>query len=213
MENLSESDSVKAFRQVGRPDRALSEKQERGNTDAAIEELLGRRIDLPDIKAAVGWALKERHNMERLYSLTKSADQRLSVNALRCLSHLPRSEAGWLQALQSELIDRLLAETHTAKRRILFRLLREQTYEREAIRTDFLDHCLSNINSAYEPCAIRCFSIRCAFKMCRFHPELIAELTECLDMLSTRSLPPGIQCALRTARTDINRLNSQQRAL
>lgn len=172
-----------------------------------IRELLCRRINKAEIKRVVSWALEDSQNSDTIYALTKSPDERLSVNAFWCLSHLPRAKTVWLQSLQNELIDRLIVETHPSKKRILLRLLRAQSYEKEAIRTDFLDYCFSKINSESESCAVSSFCIYCAFKLCRFYPELIAELEQYLDMLSTRSLSPGLHCALRTTRMSISQLN------
>ena len=43
------------------------------------------------------------------------------------------------QLSRNELIDRLLTETDTARKRGLLQMLRAQTYEKGDIRTDFLD--------------------------------------------------------------------------
>ncbi|MDE6270480.1 MAG: hypothetical protein K2M12_06460, partial [Muribaculaceae bacterium] len=60
-----------------------------------------------------------------------------------------------------------------------------------------LDFCMSKINSECEPYAVRSFSLYAAYKMCRFYPELIEELTERLDMLSRSPISPGLECARR----------------
>lgn len=166
-------------------------------------DLLRGRINLPDIRKVVEWALEDTDNLEHLYSLTRSADHRQSVNALWCLSHLPHDKTDWLQSRQNEMIDHLLAESHKAKKRILLQLLREQTYDADSIRSDFIDYCFSKINSECEPYAIRCFSLYCAFKMCRFFPELITELELHIDMLSSQDLSPGLLSALHTTRRNI----------
>lgn len=172
-----------------------------------IHDLLCRRINKPEIKRVISWALECPQNSNAIYELTKSPDERLSVNALWCLSHMPEAKAGWMQSLQNELIDRLLVETHPSKKRILFSILRGLSYDKDNIRTDFLDYCFSKINSECEPCAVRSFSIYCAFKLSRFYPELIAELEQYLDMLPVRSLSPGLRCALRTTRLNISQLD------
>lgn len=59
------------------------------------------------------------------------------------MTHLPASEAEWLHSLQDELIDMLLAETDTGKKRMLLQLLKVQDYAPDDIRTDFLDFCMS----------------------------------------------------------------------
>lgn len=165
--------------------------------------LLSQRINKPDIRYIVLWCLENDDNIKSLYELSKSDDERISVNSLWCLTHLPKEKSAWLQSKQDEIIDRLLQESHTAKKRIMLQILREQEFSKDSIRTDFIDFCFSKINSECEPYAVRCFSIYCAFKVCRFFPELIEELKGYLDMLSLQNLSPGLKCALRTTRQNI----------
>lgn len=171
-----------------------------------IANILSRRINKPDIKAIVLWCLENDDNIKSLYEISMSDDDRISVNSLWCLTHLPKDKSAWLQSKQDEIIDRLLQESLTARKRIMLQILRDQEFEEDSIRTDFLDYCFSKINSECEPYAIRCFSIYCAFKLCRFFPELIRELEEHLAMLSLHNLSPGLKCALRTTRKKIANL-------
>lgn len=162
--------------------------------------LLARRINIREIKAIADWAAADTGNLETLFGMIRSTDDRVGRNALWCLTHCQQTDGKWLQTRQHELIDMLLAERHTGRKRMLLQLLRNQSYDADTLRTDFLDFCLSKINSECEPYAIRAFSIYCAFKMCRLYPELIAELKGCLDMLAYQSLSPGLMSALRTTR-------------
>lgn len=170
-------------------------------TDVAAS--LAGKINLPQIQIVVRWALSDYGNLENLFRLVDSADRQIGINALWCLTHVQKRDGDWLQSRQGDLIDMLLAETHTGRKRMLLQLLREQDYNPETIRTDFLDFCLVKINAECEPYAIRCFCMYCAFKMCRFYAELIAELEERLDMLAQQSLSPGLMSALRTTRKRI----------
>lgn len=131
------------------------------------------------------------------------------MNALWAMTHLPETDAEWLLYLRDEMIDTLLAETDTGKKRMLLQLLREQEYAADDIRTDFLDYCMSKINSECEPYAVRCFSIYAAYKMCRHFPELIAELEEHLDMMQYQTLSPGLKSALRQTKSKITKLKIQ----
>lgn len=176
-----------------------------------IESKLSGRINKPDIKSIVRWAIQSESNRNRLYQLTLSDDDRTAVNALWCISHFPKNETQWLQALQSDLISRLLIEKNMSKKRIMLQLLRDQSYEKGTIFPPFLDYCLSKINSECESYSVRCFSIHCAFKMCRFYPELIEELHEYLRMLSSSNLSPGLRSAMRTTLKKIDRLKFDQK--
>lgn len=175
-------------------------------TQEEIEERLGSKINLPEIRDIVNWAHACSANLESLLEMTRSADTRTSANALWCLTHIQKENTDRLQSRQDNFINMLLAEQHVGKRRMLLQLLREQYYDPENIRTDFLDYCLTKINSECEPYAIRAFSIYCAFKMCRFYPELVTELKQHLDMLELQPLSPGLRSALNTTRKNISRL-------
>lgn len=78
-----------------------------------------------------------------LWGFARSDDRRTSVNALWVMTHLPETYAEWLLSLRDEMIDILLTETDTGKKRMLLQLLREQEYVADDIRTDFLDYCMS----------------------------------------------------------------------
>ncbi len=162
---------------------------------------------MQEVRRTALWAAADESNRTRLWELAHSSDRRTSVNALWVMTHLPESEGAWLASLQDAMIDMVLAETDTAKRRLLFHLLREQEYDPENLRTDFVDFCLSKINSEHEPYAIRCFSIYAAFRMCRHYPELLGELSEHLDMMSMQPLSPGLKSALRQTRKRISALS------
>lgn len=175
-----------------------------------IEEMLGGRLNLPDVKRLAVWATESSVNRRRLWSLVHHTDGRIAVNSLWVMTHLPASERKWLASLQDDMIDMLLCERGVAKKRLLLQLLREQDFGKESIRTGLLDYCLSKINSECEPYAIRCFSIYVAFNLCRHYPELIAELEGHLDMMSGQSLSPGLKSALRQTRRKIENLRRKR---
>ncbi len=162
-----------------------------------LNEILSRRLNIPDIRRVVAWAEESEENRSALIDVALNGSGRVGKNALWCVTHLGASHSAWLQSLQSRLIDCLLSETDTARKRMLLQLLRNQEYDPDSIRTDFLDYCLARINAECEPYAIRCFSLYTAAKMCRHYPELVAELQSRLDMLRLQPLSPGLKCAMR----------------
>ncbi len=180
-----------------------------------LEQSLSQKIGLSQIKELVAWASGNETNLSRLWQLASCPDKRTSMNALWVMTHLSDVDQGWLGNLRDELIDMLLPETEVGKKRLLLELLRKQDYAAKEIRTDFLDYCMSKINSECEPYAVRCFSLYAAYKMCRHYPELLTELQEHLDMLSCQSLSPGLRSAHRQIQTKLRRLdrhrNSRER--
>lgn len=170
-----------------------------------IEKLLADKLSLRQIKKAAEWVCEYHGNFDRLMDMARSADRRTSVNALWVIAHLPDSESERVASVRDMLTDMLISETDAARKRLFLKILREQDYN-ECIRTDFLDYCMSKINSECEPYAVRCFSMYAAFRMCRHYPELVAELEQHLDMMQYQELSPGLKSALRRTRKDIARL-------
>lgn len=171
-----------------------------------MEETLSRKLNITDIKRIASRASESVRNKDTLWEYVCSDSRRIGVNALWAMTHLPDSENDWLLSKRDEMIDMLLSETDPAKKRMLLQILRRLDYGRESVRTDFLDFCLSKINSECEPYAVRCFSIYAAFKMCRHFPELIAELQLHLDMMHFQSLSSGLKSALRQTEAKISKL-------
>ena len=169
----------------------------------AFEWRLARRISLAEVRMVAAEVSGVPERLEVLWRLAGSVDRRVSVNALWTMTHLPAADAAWLMSIRDGLTDMLLAETDTSRRRILLQLLRDQEYRPDGIRTDLLDFCMSKINSECEPYAVRFFSIYLAYKMCRHFPELLAELSQYLDMLQLQRLSPGLKSALRQTRRKI----------
>lgn len=175
-----------------------------------IDKLLSNKIGLTDIRTIVAWTNECNDNQRLLWKHACSGLRRESVNALWVMTHLPESCDDWLLSLQGDMIDMLLSETDTTKKRLFLQLLREQEYEKNSIRTDFLEYCLGKINSECESYAVRCFSLYAAFKMCMHYPELIDELEYHLNMMTYQTLSPGLKSAFRQIKKKIERLRNKQ---
>lgn len=177
-----------------------------------IEGILRERIHKSEILRLVQWSSMDIANFNRLMMYATSKNDRISINALWTISCMPKSCGGWIQSQIGHFINILLKESHPSKKRILLQILRERSYDRNSLPTDFLDFCLSKINSQWEPYAVRAFCIHCAFKMCRLYPELIQELNYNLDMLSSQELSPGLRSALNNTRKAIQKLSAGPRS-
>lgn len=171
-----------------------------------VEEILSQKINMPLLRDVAAWASGTRENLGRLWEMAHSADRRASVNALWVLTHLAETDARWFSSIRDSMIDMLLHESDPSHKRMLLQILRKQEYGADDIRTDFLDFCMSKINSECEPYAVRCFSIYAAFRMCRHYPELIDELDAHLDMMTFQPLSPGLKSALRQTKAGIKKL-------
>lgn len=174
-----------------------------------INKLSGR-LGKREILGIAEYVSQSQEKLEWLYDLTYSDERRLAVNALWSFTHLPETSRIFLENKRDCFIDRLLQETDSSKKRIFLQILRDLPWTEENSRADFLDFCFSKINSECEPYAVRCFSIYCAFKICRCYPELLHELEEHLEMLSTQALSPGLRSGLRQTHLAISKLRYPQ---
>ncbi len=174
-----------------------------------IEALLSVKIGKKEVEAVALWASANIDNREKLLSIAFGPEEKSSSNALWCMTHLRRNCIAWLISKRDFLIDSLLNEKKTSRKRMILQLLREQDYSIEDIRTDFLDYCLTHINDDTEEYAIRCFSLYIAFKMCLHYTELLSELKERISLLSREPLSPGLRCAVRKITSSIRKIESQ----
>lgn len=142
-----------------------------------------------------------------LLALINHDDDRIGYNALWIMTHFADDDIKWLRPNRDILIETLLITAHTGKRRLLLTLLERQSVTEDDIRTDYLDFCLSRINSA-EPYGIRALCLKQAFAMCRFYPELLAELCHEIELMQYSPLSPGLICARKAIIKRIAALNS-----
>lgn len=160
---------------------------------------------MPQIRSMVSQVSGKPDTLRELWKLARSGRGTTSVNAIWVMTHLPKADFDWLISIRDEMIDMLLTESNTAKKRLMLTILREQEYSPVNIRADFLDYCMTKINSEQEPYAIRCFSLYAAFKMCLHYPELLTELEAHLDMMQSQVLSPGLRSALRRTQSNISK--------
>ena len=74
----------------------------------------------------------------------------------------------------------------------MLNLLLRQPYTEEAIRTDFIDFCLTRLADPKSPYAVRAQCIKLAYVQMRYWPELLNELRQTLEMISCEPLSPGL---------------------
>ena len=134
---------------------------------------------------------------EGLYTLISDEDVRVSYNALWVLTHFDLANNEWLYAKHDELIDKAIAEKHEGKKRLLLTLLLRQPFECDTLSTDFIDFCFATILSSHESYANRALCMKLAYEQCRFFPELLSELSNCLEIISAESLSSGLKTARR----------------
>ena len=164
-----------------------------------MKESLIYRLSQSDIHELCALNQGGRNNSlkEQLYQLTLDADRRVATNALWVFTHFALADNEWLYAKHDQLIDRCLNEKDATKLRLMLNLLLRQPFDEEAIRTDFIDFCLTRLADPKSPYAVRAQCIKLAYEQMRYWPELLNELRQTLEMISCEPLSPGLRSAWR----------------
>ena len=164
-----------------------------------MKTLLTQRLSQSEIMqlCASTHGVRNNHLKEGLYQLTLDDDRRVAVNALWTFTHFAADDNVWLFAKHDQLIDRCLKEKDATKLRLMLNLLLRQPFDEEAIRTDFIDFCLTQLADPKSPYAVRAQCIKLAYEQMRYWPELLNELRQTLEMISCEPLSPGLRSAWR----------------
>ena len=164
-----------------------------------MKTLLTHRLSQSEIMQLCASTQGEHNDnlKEELYQLTLDADRRVATNALWVFTHFSAVDNEWPYAKHDQLIDRCLKEKDTTKLRLMLNLLLRQPYTEEAIRTDFIDFCLTRLADTKSPYAVRAQCIKLAYVQMRYWPELLNELCQTLEMISCEHLSPGLRSAWR----------------
>jgi len=171
-----------------------------------LREVLSGRLSPASIRVLCAGLSGENSDVtnEALYSLIGDSDSRVGYNALWVFTHSLRHGNSWLCARRDDLIDKLLVTRHIGKTRMILSLLNRLPAGKDPLRIDYLDYCLSGINSVNPP-GIRALCIRQAYSLCKSYPELLSELYEQLCIMDCGELSPGIKSARRDILKAISR--------
>ena len=143
--------------------------------------------------------------VKALYCLLSDTDRRVANNAAWVLSCSDGKVMRFLLRYQNQLIDLLIGTKDKSFSRMLFSILRRQTFGKSNLRTDFLDFCLNQIVNTNQAIAIRAHAIYVSYSLCKAYPELLNELFMMLQMLESESLSPGLRHARNAIITAIKK--------
>ena len=143
--------------------------------------------------------------VKALYCLLSDTDRRVANNAAWVLSCSDSKVMRFLLRYQNQFIDLLIGTKDKSFSRMLFSILRRQTFEKSNLRTDFLDFCLNQIVNTNQAIAIRAHAIYVSYSLCKAYPELLNELFMTLQMLESESLSPGLRHARNTIMSAIKK--------
>ncbi|MGN1238788.1 MAG: hypothetical protein ACI4UW_07670 [Muribaculaceae bacterium] len=126
-------------------------------------------------------------------------DYQVARNALWGLTKAGKEEVRQLQPLRESLIDLAMETGNSSVRRLALNLVERLDMGEDDVRSDFLDFCLEHAVDLQEFPGIQSLCLKLAFRMCRFFPELMAELHRIVESMDMNYYSP----AVRSVRTRI----------
>ena len=124
----------------------------------------------------------------------QSDDERVARNAFWVLTKATDKELSQLQVILNELIDLALTTASSSVRRLSLNIIERLEMKEDDLRTDFLDFCLEHMSDVDELPGIQSISMKLAYRMCKFYPELLAEFKATLESMEPEFFKPAVNC-------------------
>ena len=120
-------------------------------------------------------------------------DFRVVRSALWGLTKASKEELAPLQEMLNELTDLAMQTENSSVRRLTLNVIERLDMKEEDLRTDFLDFCLEHMVSIKEFPGIQSVSMKLAYRMCKFYPELMDELRRTLETMEIDYYKPAVK--------------------
>ena len=121
------------------------------------------------------------------------SDCRVARSALWGLTKATDKELSQLQILLDELINQAMHTEHSSVRRLTLSIIERLKLTEDNLRTDFLDFCLNHMVAGDELPGIQTLSMKLAYRMCNFYPELKEEFKQTLEAMEISYYKPAVK--------------------
>ncbi len=121
-------------------------------------------------------------------------EERVVRNAFWVLTKATDKELSQLQVMLNELIELALKTPWSSVRRLSLNIIERLEMKEDDLRTDFLDFCLEHMADVDELPGIQSISMKLAYRMCKFYPELLAEFKTTLESMELEYYKPAVNC-------------------
>ncbi|MCQ2067790.1 MAG: hypothetical protein MJY68_01635 [Bacteroidaceae bacterium] len=121
-------------------------------------------------------------------------EERVVRNAFWVLTKATDKELSQLQVMLNELIEMALKTPWSSVRRLSLNIIERLEMKKDDLRTDFLDFCLEHMADVDELPGIQSISMKLAYRMCKFYPELLAEFKATLESMEPEFFKPAVNC-------------------
>ncbi|MBR5656519.1 MAG: hypothetical protein IKW98_07545 [Prevotella sp.] len=125
--------------------------------------------------------------------LMHDEDYRVARNALWALTKASNQELEALQSMLHEFIELAMSSENSSVRRLSLNIIERLKMDEEDLRTDFLDFCFEHMSDIEEFPGIQSISMKLAFRMCKFYPELMDELKRTIEAMEIEYYKPAVK--------------------
>lgn len=122
-----------------------------------------------------------------------SEDYRVARSALWGLTKADKKELSQLQVLLDELVELAMRTENSSVRRLSLNIVERLEITEDDLRTDFLDFCLEHMVSFDELPGIQSVSMKLAYRICKFYPELTEEFMRTLEAMRIDYYKPAVK--------------------
>lgn len=120
-------------------------------------------------------------------------DYQVGRNMLWSLTKATKEELSALQPMLDELIDHAMKVENSSVRRLSLNIIERLEMKEEDLRTDFLDFCLDHMARLDEYPGIQSVSMKLAYRICQFYPELMEELKRTIEGMEMEYYKPAVR--------------------
>lgn len=124
-------------------------------------------------------------------------DEQVARNALSGLTKATDTELAQLKPILDEMTELAMKTESPSILRPLLGIIERQTMTEDDLRADFLDFCLARMTAPAEAPSVQALCMKLAWKMCKFHPELMDELTRTLEAMEPAYYKPAVKSVRR----------------
>ena len=121
-------------------------------------------------------------------------DYRVARSALWGLTKATDEELSELQVILNELIDQAMQTDNSSVRRLTLNIIERLKMDEDDLWTDFLDFCFEHMVNIEEFPGIQTLSMKLAYRMCTFYPELMDELKRTIETMEIAYYKPAVKC-------------------
>jgi len=120
-------------------------------------------------------------------------DYQVGRNMLWSLTKASKQELTALQPMMDELINHAMKVENSSVRRLTLNIIERLEMKEEDLRTDFLDFCLDHMARLDEYPGIQSVSMKLAYRICQFYPELMEELKRTIEGMEMEYYKPAVR--------------------